>query len=106
MFAALAMPESTMAQQTQTDSTSSVSHSPHRELVEEWVYRVQDGHKDEWFRIFKKYQLAILERQKQLGYVKQYTIWRQSAHQRGVAIGLSRNHRAHIVRRACRPIGG
>lgn len=80
IFAALAMPESTMAQQTQTDSTSSVSHSPQKELVEEWVYRVQDGHKDEWFRVFKKYQLAILERQKQLGYVKQYTVWAPGLH--------------------------
>ena len=69
-----------MAQQTQTDSGSSASHSPQREFTEEWVYRVQDGHKDEWFRIFKKYQLAILERQRQLGYVKQYTIWVPSLH--------------------------
>lgn len=41
----------------------------------EWVYRVQYGHRDEWFQIFKKYQLAILERQKQLGYVKEYAVW-------------------------------
>jgi hypothetical protein len=32
------------------------------------------GFHDEWFRIFRKYQAAILERQKQLGYVKDYTI--------------------------------
>ena len=60
IFAAGAMPEGTVAQQTQTDSASSASRSPQRELTEEWVYRVQDGHKDEWFRVFKKYQLAIL----------------------------------------------
>jgi hypothetical protein len=42
-------------------------------VIVEWVYRVQYGHKDEWWRIFKKYQIAILERQKQLGYVKEYT---------------------------------
>jgi hypothetical protein len=41
---------------------------------------VQYGHKDEWFRIFKKYQLAILERQKQLGFVKQYTVWAPGLH--------------------------
>ena len=46
----------------------------------EWVYRVQYGHKDEWWRIFKKYQIAILERQKQLGYVKEYTIFAPSLH--------------------------
>jgi hypothetical protein len=46
----------------------------------EWVYRIQYGHRDEWFRIFKKYQIAILERQKQLGYVKDFTIWAPSLH--------------------------
>lgn len=48
--------------------------------IVEWVYRVQYGHKDEWWRIFKKYQIAILERQKQLGYVKEYTIFAPSLH--------------------------
>jgi hypothetical protein len=49
-------------------------------VIIEWVYRVQYGHKDEWFRIFKKYQIAILERQKQLGYVKEYTVFAPSLH--------------------------
>ncbi len=48
--------------------------------IEEWVYRVQYGHKDEWWQIFKKYQIAILERQKQLGYVKDYTVWAPGLH--------------------------
>jgi hypothetical protein len=46
----------------------------------EWVYRVQYGHRDEWLQIFKKYQIVILERQKQLGYVKEYTVWAPSLH--------------------------
>lgn len=46
----------------------------------EWVYRVRYGGHDEWFDIFKKYQLAILERQKQLGYVKDYTVYAPSLH--------------------------
>jgi hypothetical protein len=49
-------------------------------IIVEWVYRVQYGHKDEWWRIFKKYQIAILERQKQLGYVKEYTVFAPSLH--------------------------
>jgi len=48
--------------------------------VVEWVYRTRYGYKDEWWRIFKKYQIAILERQKQLGYVKEYTVWAPSLH--------------------------
>lgn len=46
----------------------------------EWVYRVKYGSKDEWWTIFKKYQLAILDRQKQLGYVKDYTVWAPGLH--------------------------
>src|SRR5271163_4972060 len=49
-------------------------------VIVEWVYRVQYGHKDEWWHIFKKYQIAILDRQKQLGYVKEYTIFAPSLH--------------------------
>src|SRR6185369_10498732 len=46
----------------------------------EWVYRVKYGYKDEWWTLFKKYQIAILERQKQLGYVKEYTVYAPSLH--------------------------
>jgi hypothetical protein len=46
----------------------------------EWVYRIKYGYHDEWFRIFRKYQIAILERQKQLGYVRDYTIWAPGLH--------------------------
>jgi hypothetical protein len=31
----------------------------------EWVYHVKYGHQDEWWKIFRKYQLAILDREKQ-----------------------------------------
>ena len=46
----------------------------------EWVYRAKYGYKDEWWRIFRKYQIAILEKQKQLGYVKEYTVYAPSLH--------------------------
>jgi hypothetical protein len=49
-------------------------------VVVEWVYRIQYGHQDEWWRIFKKYQIAILDRQKQFGYVKEYTVFAPSLH--------------------------
>jgi len=48
--------------------------------TEEWVYRVRYGYQDEWWRIFSKYQIAILERQKQLGYVTEYSVWAPGAH--------------------------
>jgi hypothetical protein len=49
-------------------------------IIEEWVYRTKYGYKDEWWTIFKKYQIAILERQKQLGYVKEFTVFAPSLH--------------------------
>lgn len=45
-----------------------------------WVYRVQYGLQDEWFQILKKYQFAILDRQKQLGYVNDYAVWAPGLH--------------------------
>ena len=49
-------------------------------VIEEWVYRTKYGYKDEWWAIFKKYQIAILERQKQLGYVRDFTVYAPSLH--------------------------
>jgi hypothetical protein len=51
-----------------------------KQVIVEWVYRIRYGSKDEWWDIFKKYQIAILDRQKQLGYVKEYTIYAPSLH--------------------------
>ncbi len=58
-------------------STRAVSAKPE---TEEWVYRIRYGFGDEWFQIFRKYQIAILERQKQLGYVLDYTVWAPGLH--------------------------
>ncbi len=46
----------------------------------EWVYHVQYGHLAEWWRIFKKYQVAILDREKQLGLVIDYKIYGPGLH--------------------------
>jgi hypothetical protein len=49
-------------------------------FLEEWVYKVKWGHSEEFFEILKKYQLAILEREKHLGYVTQYTVYAPGLH--------------------------
>ena len=46
----------------------------------EWVYRVKYGHIDEWWDIFRKYQIALLDREKQLGYVVDYRIYHPQLH--------------------------
>ena len=46
----------------------------------EWVYRVKYGYQDEWWKIFQKYQIATLDREKQLGYVTSYSVVRPGLH--------------------------
>ena len=67
-----------LARAYQTPNAASVG-STKPETVE-WVYRIRYGFHDEWFEIFRKYQIAILERQKRLGYVLDYTVWAPGLH--------------------------
>jgi hypothetical protein len=46
----------------------------------EWVYRVRYGYIDEWWDIYRKYQIPLLEREKQLGYVLDYRIYHPQLH--------------------------
>jgi len=46
----------------------------------EWVYRVRYGFIDEWWDIFRKYQIAILDREKALGYVLDYRLYHPQLH--------------------------
>jgi hypothetical protein len=77
IFSVLTIAASPLALTQQTGAATSVAPKP---VIEEWVYRTKYGYKDEWWKIFKKYQIAILERQKQLGYVKEYTVYAPSLH--------------------------
>jgi Thiol-disulfide isomerase and thioredoxins len=58
-------------------SSSTAQDEP---FLEEWVYKVKWGHNEEFFEILKKNQLAIPEREKQLGYVTQYTVYAPGLH--------------------------
>ena len=46
----------------------------------EWVYHVKYGHQGAWWKLFQKYQVAILDREKQLGFVSDYHIDRPGLH--------------------------
>ncbi len=54
--------------------------APPKPYQVEWVYRVKYGFQDEWWSIFQKYQIAILDREQQLGYVTRYTVTRPGLH--------------------------
>lgn len=49
----------------------------------EWVYKVKWGHQEEFFDIFKKTQVPVLDEEKQLGYVVDYTIYSGTSHRTG-----------------------
>jgi hypothetical protein len=61
-------------------SSYAASAPPDKPYLVEWVYKVKWGHSDEFFDIFKKYQIPILDRQKALGYVVQYNVYRPGLH--------------------------
>lgn len=46
----------------------------------EWVYRVRYGFQDEWWRIFRKYQIAALDEEQRRGYVRSYSVVRPGLH--------------------------
>ena len=46
----------------------------------EWVYRVRYGFIDEWWDLFRKYQIPILDREKAQGYVLDYRIYHPQFH--------------------------
>ena len=61
----------------QQGSSASSGEKPY--LVE-WVYKVKWGYTDEFWQLFKKYQIATLNREKELGYVTSYTVYRPGLH--------------------------
>lgn len=63
----------------QTSASPSVSPGDKPYLVE-WVYKVKWGHADEFWQIFKKYQIPVLNREKELGYVTSYTVYKPGLH--------------------------
>jgi hypothetical protein len=61
----------------QAQSAKQPSEPPY---IVEWVYRVKWGHQDEFWQIFKKYQIATLNKEKELGNVLKYEVFRPGLH--------------------------
>ena len=76
LLMALSFAPRVRAQQGSGSATSS-SDKPY---MVEWVYKVKWGYADEFWQIFKKYQIATLNREKQLGYVLSYEVYRPGHH--------------------------
>jgi hypothetical protein len=48
--------------------------------IVEWVYQVKWGYFDDFWAIFRKYQIAILDEEKKQGLVTRYVVQRGSGH--------------------------
>lgn len=48
--------------------------------IVEWVYQVKWGYFDDWYTIFKKYQIAILDEEKKEGLVTKYIVQKGGGH--------------------------
>jgi hypothetical protein len=64
----------------QQGSASNGVSSSDKPYMVEWVYKVKWGFADEFWQLFKKYQIATLNREKELGYVTSYTVYRPGYH--------------------------
>ena len=58
-------------------ATAQQSNPPY---VVEWVYKVKFGHQDEFWEIFKKTQIPTLNKEKELGGVLKYEVFRPGLH--------------------------
>lgn len=59
--------------------TAATAAQPKPYLVE-WVYRVKYGYQDEWWKLFLKYQIATLDKEKEVGYISTYEVVRPGLH--------------------------
>jgi hypothetical protein len=51
--------------------------------IVEWVYKVKWGYFDDWYSIFQKYQIPILDEEKKEGIVTRYIVQRGGGHSLG-----------------------
>jgi len=61
-------------------ATAAPSAAADKPYLVEWVYRIKYGFKDEWWAIFRKYQIGTLDREKDLGYVTDYQVFGPGLH--------------------------
>lgn len=66
--------------QVQQPSVSPSTSATEKPYLVEWVYKVKWGYADEFWQIFKKYQIRVLNREKELGYITSYTVYRPGLH--------------------------
>jgi hypothetical protein len=61
-------------------SPKAAAQAPLPPYLVEWVYRVKWGESDEFWRLFRKYQIPLLDKEKELGRVLSYTVYHPGLH--------------------------
>lgn len=61
-------------------SSSASGQKSSQPYIVEWVYKVKFGYQDEFWQIFQKYQIATLNKEKELGGVLKYEVFRPGLH--------------------------
>jgi hypothetical protein len=75
---AMAAPMAARAAPPEKNDSSPVA-APHGYQME-WVYRVKWGHDEEFWNIFQKTQIPVLDKEKELGYVLGYAVYKPGLH--------------------------
>jgi hypothetical protein len=57
-----------------TAARAECTNTAGKTYTEEWVYEVRWGHQHEWWKLFQKYQIPTLDRERKLGLVKSYVV--------------------------------
>ena len=60
--------------------TSAQDQPAPRPYIEEWVYKVKWGHQDELWQLIKKYQIPVLNKEKEQGGILKYEVFQPSLH--------------------------
>ncbi len=76
-FAAIVLVTLSYGFGTRTAAAQSPQNPPY---VVEWVYKVKLGHEEEFWQIFRKYQIATLNKEKEQGSVLRYEVFRPGLH--------------------------
>lgn len=80
VVALLLTPNALSAKAQQASNPVAAASADEKPYLVEWAYKVKWGYVDEFWELFKKYQIATLNREKELGYVISYTVYRPGLH--------------------------
>jgi hypothetical protein len=80
LLLATAITQSSQVAPAADAAPKAAAQAPLPPYLVEWVYRAKWGSSDEFWRLFQKYQIPLLDKEQQLGRVLSYTVYRPGLH--------------------------